>query len=95
MQGLEQNWLAQCQYNVTGWCIMFICGILLTTGIKAQLESGPDTADLTATVVYCYKLLRNDVNPLTKLIHFHVCFFLFKMNIISCSQKVVFLQNVY
>jgi len=27
--GLEQCWLAQYQFNVTGWGIMFICGMVL------------------------------------------------------------------
>jgi len=27
--GLEQSWLAQCQFKVTGWGIMFICGTVL------------------------------------------------------------------
>jgi len=38
--------LAQCQFKVTGWVIMFICGIIL---LKTRLESGPVTADLTTT----------------------------------------------
>jgi len=25
----EQGWLAQCQYKVTGWGNMFICGMVL------------------------------------------------------------------
>jgi len=29
IKGLEQDWLAQCQFNVTGWGIMFICGMVL------------------------------------------------------------------
>jgi len=29
IKDLEQGWLAQCQFNVTGWCIMFICGMVL------------------------------------------------------------------
>jgi len=28
IKGLEQGWLAQCQFNVTGWGIMFICGMV-------------------------------------------------------------------
>jgi len=24
---LEQGWVVQCQFEVTGWGIMFICGI--------------------------------------------------------------------
>jgi len=46
IKGLEQGWLAQCQFNVTGWGIMFICGMVLRCA-----ESGPVTADLTTTVV--------------------------------------------
>jgi len=55
INGLEQGWLAQCQFKVTGWGIMFICGMVF------RLESGPVTADLTTTVIHNYKLLINDV----------------------------------
>jgi len=42
--------LAQCQFNVTGWSIMFICEMVLQcAGIKTRLESGPVTADLTTS----------------------------------------------
>jgi len=26
--GLEQDWLSQCQYKMTGWGIIFICGMV-------------------------------------------------------------------
>jgi len=26
---LEQNWLAQCQFKMTGWSIILICGMVL------------------------------------------------------------------
>jgi len=29
IKGLEQDWLAQCHFKVTGWGIMFICSIVL------------------------------------------------------------------
>jgi len=29
IKALEQGWLAQCQFNVTVWGIMFICGMLV------------------------------------------------------------------
>jgi len=29
IKGLEQGWLAQCRLKVTGWDIMFICGMVL------------------------------------------------------------------
>jgi len=29
IKDLEQGWLAQCQFNVTGWGMMFICGMVL------------------------------------------------------------------
>jgi len=29
IKGLEQGWLAKCQFNVTGWGIIFICGMVL------------------------------------------------------------------
>jgi len=29
VKGLEQGWLAQCQFKVTGWGIVFICGMVL------------------------------------------------------------------
>jgi len=28
IEGLEQDWLAQCRFKVTGWRIMFICDIV-------------------------------------------------------------------
>jgi len=42
---------------------MFICGMVLRCAgtIKARLESGPVTADLTTTVVHRCNLLMNDV----------------------------------
>jgi len=49
--------LAQCQFKVTAWGIMFICG-MVCWHLKTQFESGPVTADLTTT-----KLLINDVKP--------------------------------
>jgi len=60
IKGLDQGWLAQCQFNVTGWGIIFI---------KSQLESGPVTANLTTTVVHTSKLLINDVKPDSKIIN--------------------------
>jgi len=42
--------LAQCQYEVTGWGIMFICDMVFqcaSTLIKPWDESGPVTADWT------------------------------------------------
>jgi len=59
--------LAQCQFNVTGWGIMFICDIVLAQQ-KNWLECGPVTADLTSTVVHSSKLLLNDVK-LHHLLH--------------------------
>jgi len=29
IKGLEHGWLARCQHKVTGWGIMFICGMVL------------------------------------------------------------------
>jgi len=29
ISGLEQCWLAPCQFEVKGWGIMFICGMVL------------------------------------------------------------------
>jgi len=29
IKGLEQGWLVQCQFKVTGWGIMFIFGMVL------------------------------------------------------------------
>jgi len=67
IKGLEQGWLVQCQFKVTGWGIMFICGMVLFCAgtFKTWLESGPVTADLTTTVihVHSYKLLINNVKP--------------------------------
>jgi len=57
--------LAQCQFNVTGWGIMFICGMVLRCAgtFNTRLKSRPVTADLTTTVVHSSKLLLNDVKP--------------------------------
>jgi len=58
--------LAECQFKVNGWGILFICrinGTLVYWHIKTQIESGPVTVDLTTTVVHSYKLLINDINP--------------------------------
>jgi len=55
IKGLEQGWLAQSQFKVTGRGIMFICGMhgsLVCWHIKIWLESGPVTADLTTTVIH-------------------------------------------
>jgi len=54
--------------KVTGWGIMFICGMALRCAgnLKSCLESGPVTADLTTTtVVHSYKLLVTTWNPFT------------------------------
>jgi len=63
--------LAQCQLNVTGWGIMFICGMVLRCAgtLKTRLESEPVTADLTTTVVHTrsYKLLINNIKPVHSL----------------------------
>jgi len=58
---LEQGCLAQCQFKVTGWGIMFICGMVLRCA--GTLKPGPVTADLTTTVVHSSKLPINDVKP--------------------------------
>jgi len=71
IKGLEECWLAQCQFNVTWWGIVFICRMLyLYTGyIKNRSESGPVTADLTTNVVhtFSFKLLINDIKPVRSL----------------------------
>jgi len=59
IKGLDQGWMAQHQFAVTGWGIMFICSMIL----KTQLEYAPVTTDLTTTVVQSFKLLMNDFNP--------------------------------
>jgi len=62
IKGQEQDWLAQCQFKMTGWGIMFICGMVLVYWqLKTRLESGPVTAELTTTVVHRYESLRNDI----------------------------------
>jgi len=40
IKGIEQGWLAQCQFNVTGWGIVFICGMVLryTGTLKPSLN---------------------------------------------------------
>jgi len=47
--------MVQCQFKVTVWGIMFICGTSVCWQIKTCLESGPVTEDLTPTVVHSYK----------------------------------------
>jgi len=68
IEGLEQDWLAQCQYNVTGWGITFICDMFTSIGwhIKSWFEAAPVQQILNPLlyIVCSYKLLRNDVNPL-------------------------------
>jgi len=53
IKGLEQGWLVQCQFKVTGCGIMFICGMVLRVcwHVKTWLELGPVAADLTTTDV--------------------------------------------
>jgi len=65
IKGLEQGWLAQCQFNVTGWGyhVYLRHGTSVCWHTKTQLESGPLTSDLTTTVVHSFKLLINDVKP--------------------------------
>jgi len=66
--GLEQGWLAQCQFKVTGWGIMFICSMVpwCADTLKTRLESGPVTADLKTTVVHSSKLLINSYRDLSE-----------------------------
>jgi len=60
--------LAQCQFKVTGWGIMFICGIVLRcTDTQTRFEPGPVTADLTTTVIHSYNLLVNNVKHVHSL----------------------------
>jgi len=52
--------LAQCQFKVTVWGIMFICSIVLWCAVtlKPGLSlHGSVTADLTSTVIHSSKLL--------------------------------------
>jgi len=71
IKDLEQGWLAQCQFKVTGWGIMFILlhDCLVCCHLKTRLESIPVTTDLTTTVVRSFKLLINDVKPIHPLTH--------------------------
>jgi len=70
--------MTQCQFNVIGWGIMFICimiHVLRCAGeFKPLLESGPVKADLTSSFIHSYKLLINDVIDLfTRSLKFLVC----------------------
>jgi len=38
IKGLEHGWLVQCQFNVTGWGIMFICGMVTRCTLKRGLS---------------------------------------------------------
>jgi len=68
LRSLEQGWLAQCQFKVTGWDIMFIwVWYFCVLTHKIWLESGTVTADLTTTVIHKYKLLINNVKPIHSL----------------------------
>jgi len=72
-KGVEDGWLARCQFKVTGWGIMLIYGMVLRCAgtLKIWLQSGPVTADLTTTVVHSSKLLINDVKPHQSLTHIY------------------------
>jgi len=56
---IEQGWLVQCQYNVTEWGIVFICGMVLqctgTLKPDKSLNHQLIKADPTLSVVYTYK----------------------------------------
>jgi len=61
--------LPQCQFKVTGWDIMFICGMVLRCAgtLKPGLSLNQLQADLTTTVAHSYKSLTNDVKPVHSL----------------------------
>jgi len=67
IKGLEQGWLAQCQFKVTGWGILFICAMVLqcvgTVKAGLSLDQLHCTLDLTTTVGHKYKLLIKDLKP--------------------------------
>jgi len=42
IKGLEQGWFAQCQFKVTGWGIMFICGMVLQCAGKLKPDLSLD-----------------------------------------------------
>jgi len=64
---MENDWLAQYQFKVTGWGIVFICGMVLRCA--GTIKSVPVTADLTTTVIHSAKLLINAVKPANSLMH--------------------------
>jgi len=68
IKGLEQGWLAQCQFSV-GYHVYLRYGTSVCWYLKTRLKSGPVTADLTTTVVHNSKLLINDVKPDHLLTH--------------------------
>jgi len=78
--------IVQCQFNVTGWGIMFICGMVLRCANikKKRLKFGPVTADLTITVVHSSKLLLNDVKPDHSLTE--SCFLLSSYGVLDLSK---------
>jgi len=36
IKGLEQGWLAKCQFKVTGWGFMFTCGMVLRCALTLK-----------------------------------------------------------
>jgi len=61
---LEQGWLALCEYNVTGWGIMLICGTVLRwTAILKPACVWTSTVDLTPTVaIFTFALHSHYIN---------------------------------
>jgi len=85
---LEQGWMVQCQCKVTGWGIVFICGMVLRCAVlvlKLRFESRLVTVDLTTAAVDSYKLLINDVKPVNSLTRL-VFLYLFSLSFTHCHS---------
>jgi len=65
--GMEQSWLTQCPFKVTGWGIM-LTKYFSVLAQRNRVEFRPaGTADLTTTVPHSYKSLINYVKPVHSL----------------------------
>jgi len=62
IKGLEQGWLAQCQFKVTEWVIMFICDMVLQCAGFLNPSLSLEHA-VTVYLTTSSKLLINDVKP--------------------------------
>jgi len=50
---LDQDWLSRCEYNVTGWAIMFICGHIILVCWHLQSRPGIRTSTCRSFTYCC------------------------------------------